>query len=428
MENNSSNYHLHNPSLFTLDKLQERGTNSETIYNQNRRLILKLVKNSDVITRKEIIEKTGLKGATITIIINEFLETGIIKKIGLMEGTSGRRVMGFRFANEDYCSIAIRISISYIKIGVYDFDCNNLYIKKIFYDTLSNINNTCELIANEIEVAKEHFAEKSVIGVGVGVEGPYVIKNGYYKLWQPYNVEEFFDIGKVLANKIPYPIIVNKANNFGVYDIWKNEGKDNQPGIFVNISVSYTIECGIIINGEIVNGLSGTVGLLGNFPIIEEANDHVLTLNDVCSSSAVVKKVLQCIDDYPNSSLQTVKNNINIRDVIKAFMNEDELGTKIFTEVGIHLGRVIAIIINFLNPDYIFIGDELPLNSRMHQIIEKEAQKYCNKSINFNLHMEDFDFEQSRDTKLDPTLIGASKYVADAFLHSMKFNEEKEKK
>lgn len=416
--------HFHNPALFSLDKIQDRGTNSETIFTQNRRLILKLIKNSDVITRKEIIEKTGLKGATITIIINEFLESGIIKKIGLMEGTSGRRVMGFRFASEDYCTISIRISVSYIKVGVYDLNNQNLYIKKIFFDTLSNINNTCDLIVDEVEAAKETYKDKTVIGVGVGVEGPYVIQNGYYKLWQPRNTEEYFDIGKVLAEKIPYPILINKSNNFAVYNSWKNESKNTTLGIHVNISVSNTIACGIIYNGEIVNGCSGTVGLLGNFPVFQGNMEEALTLNDVCSSSAIVNKVYMCLDEYPNSSLQAVKENLNIRDVINAFINEDELGVRIFTEAGIHLGKAVGIIVNLLNPDYIYIGDELPLNSKMHEIIEEEAKRYCKKSTYFNLHLDKFDFEQSRDSKLDSTLMGASAYVADAFLQSMMFTNE----
>lgn len=417
------NYSFHNPSLFSLDKLQDHGTNAETIYNQNRRLILKMIKDNEVITRKEIVEKTGLKGATITIIINEFLDSGIIKKIGLMEGSSGRRVMGFRFASEDYCLIAIRVSVSYIKVGIYDFNNKNLYIKKIFFDTLRNINNTCDLIASEIDAARSVLEGKTVIGVGVGVEGPYVIKEGYYKLWQPYSSEEYFDLGKVLAAKIRLPIIVNKANNFAVYNLWKKETKSNQLGIYVNINVSYTIECGVIINGEIVNGCSGTVGLLGNFPVESKSGD-VVTLNDVCSTGAVVKRVYEGLEEYPESSLQAVKDNLNIRDVIKAFMNGDELGVKVFTEVGVHMGKVVATVTNLINPDYIFLGDELPLNTRMYKIIEEEARKYCNKSINFNLHMENFNFERSRDSKLDPCLLGASTYVADAFLQSMRFTGE----
>ena len=416
--------HFHNPALFSLDKIQDRGTNSETIFTQNRRLILKLIKNSDVITRKEIIEKTGLKGATITIIINEFLESGIIKKIGLMEGTSGRRVMGFRFASEDYCTISIRISVSYIKVGVYDLNNQNLYIKKIFFDTLSNINNTCDLIVDEVEAAKETYKDKTVIGVGVGVEGPYVIQNGYYKLWQPRNTEEYFDIGKVLAEKIPYPILVNKSNNFAVYHVWKKDRRSNQLGMLVNVYVSYTIECGIIINGEIVNGCSGTVGLLGSIPIQHDDKGGFKTLNDLCSSTAIVNKAYECLEDYPTSSLQAAKSNINIRDVIRAFMNEDELGVKIFSEVGIYLGRAVGTLINLLNPDVILIGDEMPQSKRMHDIIETEARKYCNRSIHFNLHMDEIDFEASRDSKKDTTLLGASMYVADAFLQSMRFNNE----
>jgi len=415
---------IYHPSLFSISKMQDRGTNSETVLNKNRRLILRLIKDDANISRKSIVEKTGLKGATITVIMNEFLEDGIIKKVGLMEGDSGRRVMGFRLADEQYCTVAIRINISYVKFCVYDINNVNLFVKKIFMDSLTNLEHTCDVIASQMQEAKSIIGDRIVMGIGVGVEGPFIIEDGYYKIRNAQHPEEYFDIGKVLAEKLGYPVIINKANNFAVYHVWTKEYKPEKLGIYVNVNLSYTIECGIIVNGEILNGSSGTVGLLGNIPIAYSNDGEVITLNEKCSTNTTLNQVINSLKDYPDSVLQGKSEDLNIRDVIKAFVEEDPLAVKIFTEVGTYMGKAVASLTNLLNPDMICVGDEIPYDARMLEIMENEAKKYCPKDVNLNLQLTLDDYLKARDTKKDPCLLGASTYVVDAFLQSMEFKND----
>jgi N-acetylglucosamine repressor len=416
-------YQFYNPALLSLTKIRDRGANSGNVRNQNRRLILKLIKDAGVISRKDLVKKTGLKLATITMAINDLLQMGMISKAGLMDGDSGRRIMGFSFASNEFCTITIRLSTSYLKIGAYDVDNNNLSIKKIFMDTLRNIDQTCEVIVREVGEITQVLGKRKILGVGVGVEGPFIMKNGYYNLPHPQSEDGYFDIGKVLFEKLGYPILVNKANNFGVYNLWKTDRSPHQLGIYVYISVSYTIECGIMINGEIIHGSDGSAGLVGKILIGQDNMGYAVHLQDEASTNSVVKRALALLDQYPNSVLVLKKDDLNIRDIIRGFTMEDDLAVAVFTDVGVQLGRMVADLINILNPDSIFIGDEIPQTERMKDIIEKEARRHISKGVNPNLHLEVLGFASARDTKRDPSLIGASNYIFDAFIQSIDFGE-----
>ncbi len=411
---------IYDPALLSLRKIRNKGTNAESTYNQNRRLILQMIKDAGVISRKALAEKTGLQLATITMIINEFLEIGIIQETGFIEGDRGRKIMGFGPVRDKFCTIVSRISVSYFTIGVYDINNENLYIDKVFMDTLQDIRKTCDAIAKEIKEVKKKFNDKTFLGVAIGIEGPFVIKDSYYKLPDPKSQDGYFDIGKVLSDKLSLPVIVNRQNNFAVYNLWMEESKNNHLGIFVNITISYTIECGIMINGEILNGSNGSAGLLGNVIF-----DHNLltTLNDHCSSTTVLKRVHDSLKEYPNSVLNQIKGEINIRDVIKAFILDDPLAVEIFTDVGKWLGHMVASLTNLLNPDYILLGDELPQTERMQAIIREEARKFISPEIDLNLHMFILDFKSHRQAKIDPSLLGASRYIFDAFIQSIDFTE-----
>lgn len=253
------------------------------------------------------------------------------------------------------------------------------------------------------------------------MEGPFVIKDGYYKLPDNQSPEGYFDIGKVLNQKLGVPILINRQTNFAVYELWKREGKNNPSGIYVHISVSYTVECGIMVNGEIINGSRGTAGLLGNITIGQDNLGNPVTLQDEASSTAVIDKVRILLKKYPYSILTLKKDDLNIRDVIRAFTLEDDLAISIFTDVGIHLGRAVANLVNIFNPDYIFIGDELPTTVKMKNIIEYEAKKHLPKEVDPNLHPVILDYEVARDAKRDQSLLGGSSYIVDAFIQSMDF-------
>lgn len=412
-----------NPSLFSISKIQNRGSNAESVLNQNRRLILHNIKDAGVISRKQLTEITGLKLATVTIAIKSLQDRGLIEEVGLIEGDMGRRIMGFSMSHKRFATITIRMSPNYIKVASYNLKNDNLYIKKVFLNTFLDIDHTCDVIVQEIEEARSSIKDRILIAIALGVEGPFEIVNGYYKYPDPKIPNGYFDIGKVLNQRLNTPVVVNKQSNFAVYHLWKQEGKSNPLGIFVHISISFMIECGIIINGEIINGSRGTVGHLDQIALGLYENGNPRFLKDYASSTAALNRVESLLKEYPLSILTLKKNDLDIRDVIRAFTLNDELAVKVFTEIGKSLGMLIANIENLLNPNYIFIGDELPTTLSMKNIIIEEALRYLPNHAAPNVYPHVLDHEHSPMTKDDPSLLGANSYIIDAFIQSMEFGD-----
>ena len=412
-----------NPSLLSISKIQNRGSNAESVLNQNRRLILQTIKDAGVISRTQLTEKTGLEYATITIAVKSLQAKGLINDIGFIQGDKGRKIKGFSMSLEGHAGITIRCNPNYLEIAAYDPQNTNLYIKKIYLDTFQDIDQTCNVIVKEIEEAKSSIKDRTLIGIALGVEGPFEMVDGYYKYPDPRFPDGYFDIGTVLNQRLGTPIIVNRQSNFAVYQLWKSEGKSNPLGIYVHISVSYTIECGIMVNGEIINGANGTAGFLGNIVLGKNAQGTPIYLENITSSISVVDRTKSLLKEYPLSILVLKKDDMDIRDVIRAFSLSDELAVRVFSEVGEALGILIANIESLLNPDYIFISDELPTTSKMKSIIMDEAKRYLPESISPNLHLYVLDYDQSRVTKDDPSLLGANSYLIDAFIQSMEFTD-----
>lgn len=410
---------IYNPALFSLRKLRASGVNSESTLQQNRSLMLGLIKDRPGITRKELAQITGLKPATITIAINDFFDAGLIEKTGFTEGDSGRRLMGFRFIQDRFFTIAVRLNVSYLAIGLYNIRTENLFIKKIFMDTLKDIKATCEVIIKEIDQIKPLMNNRQIIGVGLAVEGPFILNNGYYKLINPKEPGGYFDLGNYLSKKTGFPVIINRENNFAAYAIWKEANLSNQLGIIVCISISYEVDCGVIINGEIVYGENGTSGLFGNLGVCFDDQNNIIPLSEKISSTATLKRVHELIGQYHDSILVAKINDLNIRDVIKAYYLNDALALAVYNEVAVYLGRAVSIIVNLLNPTQIVIEDEIPFDDRFMDSITKEVKKHIFGAIEPNITI---DMNRSqRLTQLDGTLMGASYYITDAFIETQNF-------
>ena len=109
----------YDPRFSTMKKMQKNGKNASTMLQENRNLLLQLIRDRGSVSRKQLAEQSGLQQATVTIIIQELLEQGLIRENGMIDGGNGRRVKAFSMAEELYV-VSIRLTGVYIKLGLYD--------------------------------------------------------------------------------------------------------------------------------------------------------------------------------------------------------------------------------------------------------------------------------------------------------------------
>ena len=96
------------------------GSNILTVRENNLALIIRLMHRAGVCTRAQLSESTGLKQATITYIINDLTEWGLVEEIGAVEGKHGRRSKGIRLRCGCFRILGVRIRRDVILVGTFD--------------------------------------------------------------------------------------------------------------------------------------------------------------------------------------------------------------------------------------------------------------------------------------------------------------------
>lgn len=406
---------IHNPGFLAQSRLKNRGRNAETTQRENRALIVRLIKEAGTISRLELAELTGLQHATVTIIINGLLESGVIEKAGMVQGANGRRVMAFSIKSQQYCMIAVRITNRYIKVGVYDLNGDNLYIDKVFVNTLEDMYQTCRDTSEIILKSQSVIGDKKVIGVGIGVEGNYTIVDNEYAYFDDRKKEPIF-IGKEIHKQTGYEVLVNRGKNYSAYFYWNRYWK-KPLGTLIAINLGYSVEAGIVINGEILNGKDGRSGIIGNNQVGVDASGRNLYLKDRVSAEHMLRKTKGLLKEYPNSVLQGIED-LNIRDIIRGYQDGDDLSRRIYDDAAAYLGKTVASLVNLLNPDAIFIGDEVPADDNFLRVVRQTAEKYTENSLDDVIRHH----RVKRASQNDPALIGATEYLVAAAIETGEFD------
>ena len=73
---------------------EKQGKNQGDLQKLNRSLVMRLIHKQNVCSRTTLARETGLTKASITGITQQLIKAGVVKEVGLIDGSMGRRSFG----------------------------------------------------------------------------------------------------------------------------------------------------------------------------------------------------------------------------------------------------------------------------------------------------------------------------------------------
>jgi predicted NBD/HSP70 family sugar kinase len=394
-----------------------KGKNQEDVQEMNRSLIIKLLQRSKTISRAELAKVSGLKQATITNIINHFIDWGLVEETGIIEGEKGRRSIGLNIRSENYKVISVRLSRKYFFIAVFDIKGKQYYIKQYFIDSQDYLENILEIIIKEIKTVKNNFPNDKFLGIGIATPGPLTRSEGKIVYFTGFAQWQNVDITRLFENELMLPVYLEQDANAASLAEWLSIQNHDENEIVLCVMVGQGIGAGVVDEGRLLRGKLGIAGEIGHMsiqfdgPKCECGNQGCLEY--FSSTSSVLREVRGNINDYPNTVLSSSNT---IRDVIKAYKEGDELAVKVINKAARYLGYGLASLTNIINPGTIIIGDEMSEagENYLNEII-KTLKNRIQPKVFENTKIILSKFEE------DPVLIGASYLVINEAIKQPKF-------
>ena len=335
------------------EEAMRRGMNSMEMQKNNRILVLKTLQEKGMMTRAELAVELNLQKATITNIINEFYEMGIVEVNG--ESAAGRRGEKLILKLDDVFTMSIGITRKDYQLAIFDFSGNILKHNRCYFKRENDFAGVVENLKTDALKMVEEYGNDRILGICLAVPGLIFMVSEFEELSQ---ISVKAELEKALGRKV----LIKHDAKLSAFAEWRcaEEIKGEERASLVVVrSRGFGIGTGCVVNGNIMNGhlgLAGEAGYMGiNYNQVKGGREG--TFEYCAGSESVTRYVKERLFEFPDSVLD---ENCTYMEVFDAYRKGDELATWAVHKVAWMLGYGIANIIYLINPDCIIIGPDYP--------------------------------------------------------------------
>jgi glucokinase len=209
--------------------------------------------------------------------------------------------------------------------------------------------------ANE---CRENCADLQIKAISAAVPGTVDIEEGLIITAPNLPALNNFPIAAALEKALGIKAILeNDGNAAAVGENWCGASAGFANSIFITLGTG--VGGGIIIDGNIMRGVSGMAGEVGHI-CVESLGVACRCGSRGCveqysSASAIIRTVKDLSAQYPGSTLQNAPD-LTALEVFQAGKNGDELALEVFRQMGFYLGVAITSLLNILSSEIVVIG------------------------------------------------------------------------
>lgn len=370
----------------------------------NKALILRNIYENAPISRIHLSKTTGLNKATVSTIVHDFLEAGLIQESGIILTESGRKSIGLKLNMESFASIVIRIKRNHILSATYDLKDNLKNVRNSLYADSLQFSSILDQIEHEINVQLAYCQAESttVLGISIATLGPLFSHNGEYKLHvDGFRTLSEGDIFQEISSRFPgFCILMNHdANASAVAELRsfvKEEGY--QPSVFMNVVCGVGISSGILIDGKLLRGFHGAAGEIGHlgincFVTHKGINSDIQFSHSVyeefASPAAMQRSLIEHLYDYPDT---TLTSSASLQEIYTAYDQGDALAIWAVNRMARFLAYGLAGLVFTLDPEIIVLGDEIPRSEKFRSCLHKFIGDYLPDSLQAGLKIRFSDY------------------------------------
>ena len=344
------------------------GSNIGKVKLHNMRAVLSMLRHHGYASRAHLAELTGLSTKTISNLVSELLDQGIVTEDGVIKSAPrqgvGRPRTPLRLVPEARYAIGIHIGVGSIRVAVADLlarllTCGSLEhpLEKPPEEVLSDT----AILVNEA-VASCGVDRQRVVGVGVGASGLVNPRTGVNVMapnlgWRDVPIRDW------LAGQLALPVCVdNNTRAMALGEALFGAGKEVHALAFVYARTG--VGAGYVVGGQLYRGSAAGAGEIGHTTIIPSGGEPCRCGNSGCletlvSEPAIVRLAKALADQDSQGPLATHLRNgkgITLERIFAAARAGDSATQAMLEERACYMGIALANLVNVLNPDLIVLG------------------------------------------------------------------------
>jgi len=299
----------------------------------------------------EIAERTGLAAATVSSIVQELRESRVVQ---VEHGVrSGRRAQRVSLAPEEGVAVGLDFDHRHLRVAVADLAHRILAERSVALGRDEPASAGIALAGQEVELAlgQAGVARELIVGVGMGLPGPIDRATGAVGSSAILPGWVGVPAAEAMTAALGLPVLVDNDANLGALgELTWGAGQGHRDVVYVKVSTG--VGAGLVLDGRLYRGGTGTAGELGHISV-DEAGPICRCGNRGCLEVLVGA---DAIVELLRRSRPTVGD---IHDVLRLAAGGDPGSRRALGDTGRVIGAALANVTNLLNPTLVLVGGEI---------------------------------------------------------------------
>lgn len=322
------------------------------IKNINKYIVLNRIRFQSPISRTQISIATGLNKATVSVMIEELIQEGLVLEVGQGQSRVGRRPIMLLFNAKVGTVLGVNLDVEYVRVVATDLAAQ---VQASYSRSLPKGLQPNEVIDTVVDCISEVETELppsryGVIGIGIGVPGLVDYQRGIV-LRAPHLTWENIPLRSILETRLKKPVFVDNEANAGALGE-KLYGQGRYASSLLYVSAGTGIGVGIVMGGELIRGEAGMAGEFGHM-CIDQHGPRCSCGNLGCWELYASEQALA--QAYQKLSGQ----ELEFEAILKRYRASEPHAVQAFHTIGQALGLGVASLINGLNPAMVIVGNRL---------------------------------------------------------------------
>jgi glucokinase-like ROK family protein len=324
----------------------------------NRGRVIDALRDRGRASRAEIARATGLSRSTVSSIVSDLIDSGLLaehgEETGVAHGEAGGRPPVLLSLNPS-AGLAVGIDFGHTHLRVAVSDLSHEILAEswreldVDHSAEQGLDAAAELVD---QVLTESSADRNaVLGVGMGLPGPIDRSTGTVGSSSILPGWVGMDPAKEMERRLRLPAHVENDANLGALAeyVW-GSGKGHSDVIYIKLSSG--IGAGLLLGGRLHEGAGGTAGEIGHTPAQQG------TAICRCGSRGCLETVAsaRAIAEQLGASRG---EPVSPQKLLQLTADGDPAAARLIAEAGREIGVALAGLCNLINPDCVVIGGDL---------------------------------------------------------------------
>lgn len=312
----------------------------------NKRLLLKTIYQTGDVSRAELARQTSLTRATVSTIVSDLIDDGLVEETGLGPSLGGKPPILLNLADDARQLICIDLANEQFVGGVVNLRGRFLHQIEI------PINNRTgdEALKVVFDLIEQLMKQATAPVLGIALGSPGLIDTGAGVIQHAVNLNwHELPLQQLLEERFDCPAYV--ANDSHLAALAEYSFGKGQMGNLVLIKMGHGFGSGIVLNGRLFYGEGFGAGEIGHITVVENglpcSCGNAGCLETVASMRAIIQQAQHAADKHPTSRL--AQTPVTWESLCQAYQAGDTQAVEIIQQTVGYLGRAVANLVGILN-------------------------------------------------------------------------------